>query len=131
MNFFVLWRTPSGRTELVTAPLDGTILPGVTRQSILDLARSWGEVDVSERKFNMVELAAAVREGRVLEAFGAGTAAVVSPVKMVRYNGVDYHIPLDPADPGAGAGPLARRMWAALGDIQYGRTPHEWSVKIA
>ena len=57
MNFFVLWKTPSGTTQLVTAPLtDGTILPGVTRQSILDLARQWGEFEVVERKFTMAEV---------------------------------------------------------------------------
>jgi hypothetical protein len=61
MNFFVLWRNAkTGRTELVTAPLtDGTILPGVTRQSILDLTRTWGEFDVVERKFTMAEVVGA------------------------------------------------------------------------
>lgn len=73
----------------------------------------------------------AVNGGRLLEAFGAGTAAVVSPVKLVHYDGKDYSIPLDPADPAAGAGPLAKRVWSSLSDIQYGRVPHEWSVKIA
>jgi branched-chain amino acid aminotransferase len=73
----------------------------------------------------------AVNGGRLLEAFGAGTAAVVSPVKLIHYDGKDYTIPLDPADPAAGAGPLAKRVWSSLSDIQYGRVPHEWSVKIA
>jgi len=49
MNLFVLWRTKSGGLELITAPLDGTILPGVTRDSILTLSREWGEFSVTER----------------------------------------------------------------------------------
>lgn len=134
MNFFALWKDAgSGRPTLVTAPLDGTILPGVTRQSILDLARagSLGDLDVQERPFTIGELAAAGREGRLLEAFGAGTAAVVAPTKLVHYAGEDIHIPLDPANPSAGAGPLAQRIWNELRDIQYGlgsHASHPWSV---
>ena len=121
MNRFVFWRNAAtGRRELVTPPLDGTILPGVTRDSMLALARVWGEFDVSERRLTMPELAAAAAGGRLLEVFGAGTAAVVAPVRSINYRGADIAIPLDPADPAAGAGPLARRFWAALSDIQYG-----------
>ena len=127
MNFFVLWRTREGRVELITAPLDGTILPGVTRDSMISLARGWGEFDVVERSFTMPELAAAIKEGRVLEAFGAGTAAVVAPVKQLHYGGVDYDVPIDAA---VGAGPVAKRLWKELGDIQYGRTPSKWSVLV-
>ena len=131
MNFFVLWRNAAGEKELITAPLDGTILPGVTRQSVLDLARGWGEFAVTEAKFSIHDLTAAVREGRVIEAFGAGTAAVVSPVRQVAYAGVEYDIPLNPAAPGAGAGPLTQRVWDTLRDIQYGKTEHPWSVVIS
>lgn len=131
MNFFVFLKNAAGEKELLTCPLDGTILPGVTRQSILDLARSWGEFKVTERKFTINELTAAVKEGRVLEAFGAGTAAVVSPVKQIAYKGVDYEIPLNPADKAAGAGPLAQRMWNELKAIQYGEVEgHPWSVLL-
>jgi branched-chain amino acid aminotransferase len=80
MNFFVLWWTPDGEIELITAPLDGTILPGVTRDAMLSLAREWGEFKVSERTFTMTELAQAIEENRCIEAFGTGTAAIVSPV---------------------------------------------------
>lgn len=65
MNMFVLWVNEQGKTELVTAPLDGTILPGVTRQSVLDLARKWGEFEVSERSYTIHELVKAADEGRV------------------------------------------------------------------
>jgi branched-chain amino acid aminotransferase len=117
----------------VTPPLDGTILPGVTRDSILSLARSWGgELDVLERRLTMPQLVEAVDSGRLLEVFGAGTAAVVSPVKSITYAGRELAIPLDPADPSAGAGPLTRRVWDSLCAIQYGRVaPHPWSVAVA
>jgi len=60
------WRAgAAAETELVTPPLDGTILPGVTRQSILELARQWNEFKVSERTLTMPELAQAVKEKRV------------------------------------------------------------------
>lgn len=131
MNFFVLWKRKDGEKELITAPLDGTILPGVTRQSILDLARTWGEFKVTEGKFSIHELIAAVKEGRLIEAFGAGTAAVVSPVKCINFEGKDYDIPLNPANPSAGAGPLTQRVWDSLSAIQYGKVEHPWSVVIS
>lgn len=56
--------------ELVTPELDGSILPGVTRDSILSLTRSWGEFKVSERKFTMKDLVKADKEGRIIEMFG-------------------------------------------------------------
>ncbi len=65
MNQFFFWKNTYGDLELVTAPLDGTILPGITRDSILTLARSWGEFKVSERKFTIQEVIDAVESGRV------------------------------------------------------------------
>lgn len=127
MNFFVLWDNEQGKRELVTAPLDGTILPGVTRQSVLDLCRAWGEFEVTERTFTIRELTKAVREKRLVEAFGCGTAAVVSPVKLVNYDGEDYPIPIDE---GLQAGQLTHRLWDAISDIQYGRVDSPWSVVI-
>lgn len=76
-NFFLVWKTREGRTQLVTAPLgDQIILPGVTRRSVLELARERiGEgLEVVERKFVMREVEEAVEEGRLVEAFAAGTA---------------------------------------------------------
>jgi branched-chain amino acid aminotransferase len=126
MNMFVHWTNESGEKELITPPLDGTILPGVTRDSILALARGWNEFKVSERRFSMPQLAKAASEGRLHEAFGAGTAAVVSPIKLIHWKGQDYKIPITPQ----GAGPLAHRLWKDITDIQYGRRPHPWSVRI-
>ncbi|KAH9588821.1 Aminotransferase class IV [Trypanosoma melophagium] len=124
MNFFCLWRPNANteETELITAPLDGTVLPGITRDSILTLARQWGEVKVSERVFTIHELITALQEKRVLECFGCGTAAIVTPVEGLHYSNVDYKVPC----PEAGNS-LTHRILNAIMDIQYGVVKHEWS----
>uniref|UniRef100_A0A8C0IK48 Branched-chain-amino-acid aminotransferase n=1 Tax=Chelonoidis abingdonii TaxID=106734 RepID=A0A8C0IK48_CHEAB len=87
MNIFLFWTDPQGELELVTPPLNGIILPGVTRQSLLDLGRKWGEFKVSERSITMADLLRGLREKRVREVFGSGTACVVSPVSHILYQG--------------------------------------------
>lgn len=131
MNFFALLEKEDGSgQELVTPPLDGTILPGVTRVSVLELAREWGEFEVSERKITMGELERAADAGRLLECFGCGTAAVVSPIKSVDSEGKVVR-PLHPQQD-EGAGPLAQRVWQAITDVQYGRVERpEWSPIIS
>jgi branched-chain amino acid aminotransferase len=128
MNLFFFMKTPEGKKELVTAELDGTILPGVTRDSILSLAREWGEFDVSERHITMGEVTKAIDEGRMIEMFGSGTAAIVSPVNGFWYDGKDYDVPLDPTDANAKSGPLTARFANTIMDIQYGDVEHPWSV---
>jgi branched-chain amino acid aminotransferase len=130
MNLFILWQNDNDDLELITPPLDGSILPGVTRDSILQLARSWDEFKVSERTITMPELRRAIRQGRVREVFGAGTACIVSPVKAIGYHGEDLPVPLDPADPHAQAGPYTKRFNDAILDIQYGDVDSPWSVVI-
>jgi branched-chain amino acid aminotransferase len=123
--FFYLVNKETNRPELVTAPLTrGDILPGVTRASILDLARSWGDFDVSERFLPMAEIVEAAEENRLLEVFGAGTAAVVSPVSCIQYKGKDIDIPA--------VGGLTKRVWDEITGIQYGKIegPPGWSVKV-
>lgn len=123
--FFYLINKETRRPELVTAPLTrGDILPGVTRASILDLARSWGEFDVSERFPTMGEIKEAAEDGRLLEVFGAGTAAVVTPVSCIQYKGVDIEID--------SVGELTKRVWDELTGIQYGKVegPDGWSIKV-
>lgn len=131
MNFFVAIKNKeTGKNELLTAPLDGTILEGVTRDSILELARErlvpegWA---VSERKFTMQDLASAADEGRLIEAFGAGTAAVVSPVRRISWKGqmVECGLRQDQE-----AGEIAGKMKAWIEAIQYGDEEHNWSYKI-
>ncbi len=62
---------------------------------------------------------------QLLESFGAGTAAVISPVNGILYDGKTIEIPT-----GSEAGPFAMKMWRTLTDIQYGKVDHPWSVKI-
>jgi branched-chain amino acid aminotransferase len=129
MNIFFLLDKPGGRgTELVTPDLRGTILPGITRDSILALCRQWGEFDVAERPVTLREMRAAANEGRLREIFGSGTACVVQPVGgLMRANGEIWRPYVsDPSSTKA----LAPRLQRALLDIQYGRTPHPWSVVI-
>ena len=64
MNFFVYWKNKEGVNELITCPLDGTILPGVTRDTIIHIAQSWG-IPVNERHYNIQEVFEAQSEGRV------------------------------------------------------------------
>ena len=72
----------------MTPPLEkGIILPGVTRRSILELAESWGEFEVNERTICMDELVQATQDGSLVEVFGSGTAAVVTPVGAIHYQG--------------------------------------------
>ncbi|PIK48736.1 putative branched-chain-amino-acid aminotransferase, cytosolic-like [Apostichopus japonicus] len=113
------------KMELVTPDLDGTILPGVTRISILELVREWGEFKVTERSFTMQELLEGLKENRVKEVFGAGTACVVCPVGQILFKGEMYEIPT--MKDGA---PLASRLLKTLNDIQYGRIKSPWAVDI-
>ena len=95
MNFFVFWKNEHGEDELVTPPLDGTILPGVTRMSLLKLMQDLNEFKVSIREFKIQDLVRAAKENRVYEAFGAGTACIVSPVASVNFEGEVFKIPID------------------------------------
>ncbi|KAI8049490.1 aminotransferase [Syncephalis plumigaleata] len=130
MNCFVFLRNEQGERELVTPALDGTILPGVTRDSILGLAREWNEFKVSERSINMKEVLKASQEGRLIEMFGAGTACIVSPIKHINYLNHDINVPLDPSNPSSQAGPLTKRFNDTLLGIQYGEIEHPWSVVV-
>ncbi|KAG1953364.1 branched-chain-amino-acid aminotransferase, cytosolic isoform X2 [Pimephales promelas] len=125
MNLFLYWINEKGEEELATPPLDGIILPGITRQSILELARKWGEFKVSERYLTMADLQKALVENRVREMFGSGTACVVSPVGRILYQGKNLHIPCEGSFP-----PIASRLLNELTDIQYGRTPSDWSCVV-
>ncbi|KAI9677058.1 MAG: Mitochondrial branched-chain amino acid (BCAA) aminotransferase [Caeruleum heppii] len=131
MNFFVAWRNQqTGQKELLTAPLDGTILEGVTRDSILALAKEKLEPqgwNVREERFTMPDIARAADEGRLIEAFGAGTAAVVSPVRKISWKGrlIDMGLP-----EGEEAGEVAASMKGWIEGRQYGDEEHEWSYTV-
>lgn len=131
MNIFFVLKNGENSIEIVTPTLKrGDILPGVTRDSVLGIARSWKKLDgkdvnVSEREISMVELTKLFDEGKVLEVFGTGTAAVISPVKGIVYKEKEYHVPT-----GENIGPIAQKFWNDIRDIQYGKIEHEWSIKI-
>jgi branched-chain amino acid aminotransferase len=108
--------------EVITPPLAGTILDGVTRASTLQLMRDWG-LKVTERAISIEEVMDAGRHGRLAEMWGTGTAAVVSPVGTLGYKGEDILIN------GGQTGELTQRLYDAIVGIQYGRTndPHNWT----
>ncbi|KAK9451902.1 aminotransferase [Limtongia smithiae] len=130
MNVFFVFKLEDGRNELVTAPIDGTILEGVTRDSILALAREKlpeSEWVVSERQFTISEVAERATKGTLVEAFGSGTAAVVSPVKEISWRDTTITVPLQP---GKETGKVAEMMANWMAEIQYGEVPHPWSRLI-
>ncbi|MEE1465948.1 MAG: branched-chain amino acid aminotransferase, partial [Clostridium sp.] len=99
--------------KIVTAPCDGTVLPGVTRDSILQLLKSWG-YEVEERHLAIDELMEAGKTGKLEEAFGTGTAAVISPIGELNYKGEitvinDFK-----------TGTLTQKLYDTLTGIQWG-----------
>jgi len=109
---------------VVTPSLGGSILAGITRDAVLSLLRSW-DIPVEERRIAIDELLAAAAEGRLQEAFGSGTAAVISPIGSLRHDGEAHAI-------GAEAGPLSRRLYETITAIQYGEAPDPfgWVVQV-
>ena len=107
--------------EIITPELNGSILPGITRNSVIALATLWN-LKVSERKISIDEVISMQESGRLQEIFGSGTAAVISPVGEIRYGDSVFTI-------GEGTvGPVAKRLYTALTDIQYGKAedPMAW-----
>lgn len=111
---------------LITPPLGGTILPGVTRDSVLKLARSW-DMNVEERKVGMSEVMDAANSGKLQEVFGAGTAAVIAPVKEIRHQGELITIHEN------GRGPVGQKFYDTIYGIQRGKVedPFNWTHQIA
>jgi branched-chain amino acid aminotransferase len=111
--------------EVVTPPLSGTILPGVTRDSALTILRDWG-LHVSERPIGIDEVIAAAERGQLREVWGTGTAAVISPVGELAYKGQKYTI-----NDGQ-IGELTQRLYDAITGIQYGTAPDTrgWMVEV-
>ena len=111
--------------ELITPKLNGSILPGITRDSVLYLAKKWG-MSVSERDLSIDEVVEANESGKLQEVFGAGTAAVISPVGELKYGD-------DAISVGDGSvGPVSQKLYDAITDIQYGKAddPNEWIVEV-
>ena len=112
--------------QIVTPELNGSILPGITRDSVIKLAKHWND-NVVERKISIDELIQAHGSGKLKEVFGAGTAAVISPVGEIKYG--DQVITIA----GGKVGPIAKKYYTAITDIQYGRAedPLRWIVQVA
>lgn len=111
--------------KIVTPKLTGSVLPGITRKSCVELLKSWG-YDVEERLISVDELFAAARDGSLEEAWGTGTAAVVSPIGMLYYKG-EEHVLCDNK-----IGPLTQKLYDELTGIQWGRKEDKfgWTVKL-
>uniref|UniRef100_A0A914CPU9 Branched-chain-amino-acid aminotransferase n=1 Tax=Acrobeloides nanus TaxID=290746 RepID=A0A914CPU9_9BILA len=126
MNIFVYWINEQGEEELVTPPLtDGLILPGITRDSILEIANEWKKFKVTERYPTMAEIKRSLKEKRLLQMFGSGTACAVVPVNRILYKNIETNeyenlqIPTMEARPN-----FMLHLYNTITDIQYAR--QEW-----
>ncbi len=111
--------------EVITAPLTGSILPGITRDSIIRIVKNWG-MKLSERSLSIDEVIKAAKNGSLQEAFGTGTAAVISPVGQITYKGEDHIVA------GGKMGELSQRLYDEIVAIQYGEKPdpYGWVERI-
>ncbi|MBM7805435.1 branched-chain amino acid aminotransferase [Geodermatophilus bullaregiensis] len=122
--FFVLGSGDDA--ELVTPELTGTLLPGITRDSLIAVAREKG-MRVTERRFSVDEWRSGVADGTVTETFACGTAAVITPVGEVKARTGDFTVG------GGGPGPVTMQLREHLLDIQHGRVPDTsgWLHRVA
>ena len=121
MNVFFVFSDGS----LKTPPLTGTILPGITRDSLIKVARGLGR-EVREEPYSIEQWRHDAETGRLVEAFACGTAAVVASISHVK--GADLAFSVAGGEPG----PVSRQLRSELVDLQHGRTadPHGWVEKI-
>ena len=111
--------------EVITAPLTGSILPGITRDSVIHILKDW-DVKISERNLTIDEVIEAAKSGSLKEAFGTGTAAVISPVGQITYKGEDHIVA------GGKMGELSQRLYDEIVAIQYTakEDTHGWVERI-
>ena len=111
--------------KIITAPCDGTVLPGVTRDSVIQLLKSWGYV-VEERPLAIDELMEAGRNKTLQEAFGTGTAAVISPIGELSYKGESIIIN------DFQTGEITQRLYDTLTGIQWGKLEDSfhWTYEV-
>ena len=112
--------------EIVTPKLTGSVLPGITRKSCIEILKDWG-YKVSERLISVDELLKAAKDGTLEEAWGTGTAAVVSPIGHLFYDGNDYVVSNNQI------GELTQKLYDELTGIQWGLKPDErnWCLKVS
>ena len=109
---------------MVTPSLNGSILPGITRDSTIQLCKTWG-YEVEERKISAEELLQAHADGTLEEVFGTGTAAVISPVGKLRYKDDVMTIA------GGEIGPLSQKLYDTITGIQLGKLPDEMGWRLS
>ncbi|MFO7636993.1 MAG: branched-chain amino acid aminotransferase [Clostridia bacterium] len=111
--------------QVITPALSGSILPGITRMSVLELLRSW-DVPAYERKISIDEIIGACSDKTLRECFGAGTAAVISPVGELVYKGNSFLVN------NGMTGDISKRVYEQLTNIQYGmeKDPFGWTVEV-
>lgn len=111
--------------EIITPALNGSILPGITRDSIIELLKHWG-LPVSERRISMEEVHEAYKLGHLEEAFGTGTAAVISPIGEFLWNGEEMIVQIGET------GELSRKLYDTLTGVQTGKVTDElsWTTKV-
>lgn len=111
--------------EVITPALEGSILPGITRDSVIQLLKSWG-IKVTERKVSIQELYAAYDTGEFEEAFGTGTAAVISPIGELNWEGKQITIN------NGKIGETSQKLYDTITGIQSGRIPDtmNWTVEV-
>jgi branched-chain amino acid aminotransferase len=121
MNVFFVFEDGS----LVTPPLTGAVLPGVTRDSAIVLARAAGH-EVTERKYGLAEWRSDAGSGRLTEAFACGTAAAITPIGTVRSAAGEFQVA------GGVGGPVTAKLRENLLGIQYGRVAdeHGWTLRV-
>ena len=115
MNLFVYWKNENGEDEVVTCPThptdigeDSLVLPGVTRMSVIKLISEMKNVKMSVRNYTIFDLINSVKEKRIYEMWGSGTAAAICPVTGFWYKDVDYEIPIDEK---LGSGPFTNKVY--------------------
>lgn len=111
--------------EIVTPMLTGSVLPGITRKSCIEILRNWG-YNVTERLVSVDEIVKAAKDGKLEEAWGTGTAAVVSPIGHLFYDGVDYTVSDNKI------GELTQKLYDELTGIQWGKREDKygWVYKV-
>ena len=109
--------------KIVTPMLNGSILPGITRDSVINLCKHWG-LEVEERRISVDELIEAQHSGKLEEVFGTGTAAVISPVGKLRYK--DDVMTIN----GGVIGELSQKIYDTITGIQWGKTEDPLGAKV-
>ncbi len=120
MNIFFKYKD-----TLITSALNGSILPGITRDSVIQIARSWG-VEVKEEPVDIQQVVSDIRSGKIVEVFGSGTAAVISSVGLLCYRDEDIVINDQQI------GDFTMKLYDELTGIQYGKKedPFDWTTLV-